>query len=119
MTNAFFIFAGGFLGASMRYICSIVYRRVAHPEAFPWAMVVVNTTGSFLLGLIQHGGLSVDANSFVAIGAISSFTTFSTFSLEAYQLAAQRRNLSLVVYLTVSLVGCAAMYYAGYRIGAL
>lgn len=69
---------GGFLGAVARYMCYLlVESRSWQPKAATW---LVNSMGSFILGLfIGGGGLSA----FWITGFLGAFTTFSTMALDA------------------------------------
>lgn len=83
---------GGFLGANARYwLGGWVQERCG--AAFPWATLVINISGSFVLGLF----IALATERFalpnapllrlaVAIGFISSYTTFSTFEYETLAL---------------------------------
>lgn len=82
--------ATGACGAALRYVVdTVVSDRVA--AIFPYGTLVVNVSGSFVLGLIT--GLSLDhgldATTQLAIGTglIGAYTTFSTFALESWSLA--------------------------------
>ena len=81
---------GGFLGAVARFLVGtwIVGR---YGASFPWATLVINVSGSFLLGLVGTLLLSrVLVNPSwrlgVAIGFIGAYTTFSTFEYESARL---------------------------------
>lgn len=80
----------GALGALARYGVDGVVARAA-PGAFPWGTFTVNVTGSFALGLVftvltEHLTVEPWLRSFVTIGFLGSYTTFSTLSLESYRL---------------------------------
>lgn len=81
--------AGGACGAVARYAVSYAVGRVW--PAFPWGTLVVNVTGSFLLGLFMgataSGRFLLDPawRSFVGIGLLGAFTTFSTLSYETVE----------------------------------
>ena len=62
-----------------------------NPSAFPLGTLVVNLTGSFLLGVlfawvIERNVLPADVRAPVMIGFIGAYTTFSTFMLESWRL---------------------------------
>lgn len=82
---------GGFAGAIARYaLDGAVADRVA--GAFPWGTLVVNVSGSFLLGLLfvltaERAILPADFRGPVLIGFIGAYTTFSTYMLESLALA--------------------------------
>jgi fluoride exporter len=57
----------------------------------PWGTFVANVTGAFLLGylltrFLQAGSRSTLTIPLVGIGALGSFTTFSTFTVEVWDL---------------------------------
>jgi CrcB protein len=77
------------VGAPLRYVVdTAVARRVA--GVFPWGTWVVNTTGSFLFGVVTglalHHGLSDTAKLVIGTGFCGAYTTFSTFSYETVRL---------------------------------
>lgn len=81
---------GGFVGAVLRYAVSGWTHRLLG-DAFPWGTLVVNGVGCFLLGalmaLVEEGvSLEPEVRTFVAIGLLGSFTTFSTFGHETLEL---------------------------------
>ena len=58
---------------------------------FPWATLIINVTGSFLIGLFvglfaAKWDLSQAMRIFLTVGICGGYTTFSTFSLDAYYL---------------------------------
>jgi CrcB protein len=75
----------GALGAVARYaVHALVQSRVA--GSFPFGTVVVNLSGSFVLGVITgltiYHGLDSDVRVVVGTGFIGAYTTFSSFSYE-------------------------------------
>lgn len=82
MEPAHLLGTGGAIGAVLRYI---VDQRLAH-DRFPFATLVVNVVGSFVLGLVMFAGLSHEAILLIGTGACGSFTTYSSFSVQTVQL---------------------------------
>ena len=83
--------AGGALGAVARYLTVLASVRLWGAE-FPWGTVLVNIVGSLIMGLLvgalaHFSGVSQTVRAFAAVGFLGSFTTFSTFSLDAVTLA--------------------------------
>lgn len=89
------VFAGGGLGAVCRYfVTTHVGARLG--TYFPWGTLVVNTAGSFLMGLIlgmllllterMGSGISESARLFLTVGFLGGLTTFSSFSMETLTL---------------------------------
>lgn len=83
--TALIALAGG-LGAATRFILDGLVRERTS-GSYPWATTMINTSGSFLLGLLV--GSSIDSNwqSIAGIGFLGGYTTFSTASYETARLA--------------------------------
>ena len=72
-------------GVSRYYLASSLQQRFG--TAFPWGTLVVNVTGSLLLGvLIRYAlatpAISVELRALLTTGFCGGYTTFSTFSFE-------------------------------------
>jgi fluoride exporter len=81
---------GGFAGAISRYLVDgFVSDRTG--GGFPWGTLVVNATGSFVLGLLfamttERAIFPADLRGPLMIGFIGAYTTFSTYMLESWGL---------------------------------
>jgi CrcB protein len=81
---------GGALGSVARYALNIaIQSRYADP--FPLGIMVINVSGSFLLGFVMRLSLETTAMSpelrlLLTTGFCGGFTTFSTFSYDALTL---------------------------------
>jgi len=83
---------GGALGTIARYFVSGLVAN-AFGETFPWGTMIINITGSFIIGFFwtmtaPDGRLFVsgEARQFVMTGFCGGFTTFSSFSLQTLNL---------------------------------
>jgi CrcB protein len=81
---------GGFFGAIARYLVDVSVVALVGAR-FPWGTLVVNVSGSFVLGLLaalalERGVLSPEIRAPVLIGFIGAYTTFSTLMLESWRL---------------------------------
>ncbi|HEX9445491.1 MAG TPA: fluoride efflux transporter CrcB [Candidatus Binatia bacterium] len=89
MILSLYIGIGGFFGAIARYLLS---RAVGGwLGAFPLGTLLVNVSGSFVLGLILYGvaygkGMSPELRGFWTVGFIGAFTTMSAFAYETVRL---------------------------------
>ena len=102
MITALQVALGGAIGATLRYLAGVAVLRVAGP-GFPLGVLGVNIVGSFLMGALVvylgQRGLT-HLNPLLATGLLGGFTTFSSFSLEAYTLF-ERGQAVLYVALSV------------------
>ena len=112
----------GAVGAPLRYLVdTLISRRIE--GAFPLGTLVVNVSGSFVLGLlsglaIYHGLPSTD-KLVVGTGLVGAYTTFSTFSLETVTLFEEgETRLAAGDVIANGLVGAAAAA-AGLALAAL
>lgn len=77
--------------------------------AFPIQTLVINVTGSLLLGFLQRFGLestalSPEVRTMLAIGFCGGYTTFSTFSFETVRLVEDGDWRRAVLYVGLSVV---------------
>jgi fluoride exporter len=109
--------AGG-LGALSRYMLSIWLSRLPWRTSVPLPILLINLAGAFLLGFV-HAHLHADFESvglILTTGFLGAFTTFSTFSMESIELFMQKRWQSLLIYLSVSIIGCLFFYLIGFHL---
>jgi len=105
---------GGFVGANARFIVA-QWAAQKWGTQFPYGTFIINTTGSFILGLFATLLLRFAWNDnwrlLIAIGFVGAYTTFSTFEYETLQLAAQNQWSRALVNIMGSVVlGFAAAY---------
>ncbi|MET3468809.1 fluoride efflux transporter FluC [Microbacterium sp. NPDC006705] len=107
------VVAGG-AGAGIRYVLDVLLTR-GRRDAFPVGILVINVTGSGLLGLLTGLGALVapDWLAVLGIGLLGGYTTFSTVSVDTVQLMRRgRRDWAIV-----NLVGTFAMAVIAAAIG--
>ncbi len=89
MPTLIFIALGGSFGALSRYGLTNWFNRVVN-SPFPWGTLVINLTGSFLIGfffiLFDRSVLPAPYRNLVSVGFLGAYTTFSTYSLETINL---------------------------------
>jgi CrcB protein len=86
------VMLGGALGTGARYaISGLVAGAIG--ETFPWGTMVINITGSFIIGFVftltaPDGRLFVSTGTrqFIMTGFCGGYTTFSSFSLQTLNL---------------------------------
>jgi len=90
MLNLLSVGIGGFVGAIARYGLSGLVHRY-HEGGFPYGTLVVNVLGCLAIGvlmsLVEDRQLfRPEMRSFLMIGLLGSFTTFSTLGYETFEL---------------------------------
>ena len=88
---------GAVAGASARYFLGGYVAKVI-PSSFPYGTLLINVSGSFLLGFFliwTSERVLVDPRwrSLVAIGFCGSFTTFSSYAFETFGLFEQGQRM--------------------------
>ena len=94
--------------------------RAVPVRSFPWTTLVINLTGSLLLGFVLQFGVDRDWSEArllpITVGFLGAYTTFSTFSYEAFTLLCADRASAALAYVVASLVGGVLAAAAGYLI---
>lgn len=109
--------AGSFIGGAARYLVSLMMKSVG--KGFPWATLIVNLAGCFLIGLLW-GVFSRSSSEgsnwalFLTVGLCGGFTTFSTFSKEALMMLQSGNIWFFAGYIALSVVAGVALVAAGY-----
>jgi len=102
MQSALLLGTGGAIGAVLRYAVSL---QLAN-DRFPFATLVVNIVGSFVLGLVAFAAPAETVVLFIGIGACGSFTTYSSFSVETVRLWENGSRLRSALYAAGTLACC-------------
>jgi CrcB protein len=101
---------GGGAGANARYWLGKLVARAQGAVEFPWATLLINVSGSVVLGLVAAAYLGhpdpARRNWYLLLGTgfCGGFTTFSTFSYEAMKLMQDGRPGSAAAYVLASVV---------------
>src|SRR5438309_11065765 len=107
MTVLLAVAAAGALGAPSRYLAD-VYVQERAPGAFPRGTLLINVTGSFMLGvitgLVLYHGLAKVPSTIAGTGFCGAYTTFSTFSYETVRLVEDGSLLEAGLNVGASLV---------------
>jgi CrcB protein len=101
----------GGAGAIARFVLDAAVASRAG-RAFPVGTFVVNTTGTFALGLLAGLALTGDALLLAGTATLGSYTTFSTWMFETQRLGEDGERPALAVNLAASLacgIGAAAL----------
>ncbi|ACA16168.1 CrcB protein [Methylobacterium sp. 4-46] len=112
MLNTLVVFLGAGLGGALRYGVNVSAARLG--GSFPAATMIINVSGSLAMGILAgwfvvRAGLPQSLRLFLTTGILGGFTTFSTFSLEAFLLIERGALAQAVLYV----IGSVAAGIAG------
>ena len=110
--------AGGALGALCRH-CVSSWCADRFGRAFPYGTLLVNVSGSLLMGLLagcwQRWGTSSSAALFAGAGFLGALTTFSTFSMDTFAAFHDghpaKALLNMALHTALCLTATAAAYF--------
>ncbi len=99
---------GGALGSVARYLVGIGSGKLFGMN-FPWGTLIINVSGSFLIGAFVglfaiKWDLSQTARIFLTVGICGGYTTFSTFSLDAWYLIERGETVASFAYMVASVI---------------
>ena len=114
MKEILLVFLGGGLGSSFRWLIN----RLIPSDSFPYSTISVNLIGCFLIGILAgyiltHSHFKSDIYPLLIVGFCGGLTTFSAFALDNYNLIKSNDFFNSILYITLSVVGCIIMIYAG------
>jgi len=115
---------GGGIGAVARHGLNGLVHRWFLGATFPHGIFLVNVLGSAVIGVIAGAiatsrlHLAIEARTFLIVGVLGGFTTFSSFSLDTLTLV-RGEHWGLAVWNVVGQVLLSLLaVFAGYRVGA-
>ena len=118
--NYLWVAIGSALGGMARYWCSGISVRL-FGEWFPWGTLIVNVLGSLVIGLVAalsaaHGPLLIkpELRVFLMVGLCGGYTTFSSFSLQTFELIKEGEWLWAGANCVLSVALCLAAVWLGY-----
>jgi len=111
-----YIGVGGFCGAISRWLVSKSTSNWL--GAFPLGTLLVNTSGSLILGFIMYSvaygkNISPESRNFIAVGFIGAFTTMSTFSYETVRLLELKDYTLFSINFLSNIILCLAAIVVG------
>ncbi|MCX6960079.1 MAG: fluoride efflux transporter CrcB [Verrucomicrobia bacterium] len=112
---------GGAIGSIGRVLMSNFVTRFTGEE-FPFGTIAVNVTGAILMGVLAGYGesepgkllFSQSARTFLMIGLLGGYTTFSSFSLQTFLLIEQGNMTGAFLNVLLSVLLCLAGIWVGF-----
>lgn len=103
---------GAIAGSLSRYYIGLWFKNIALVDYFAFGTLFVNITGSFLMGLfitLTAKGLlnfSPEIIAMIVVGFLGSYTTFSSYELEAINLVLEgQKQLAILYWLGSPILG--------------
>lgn len=118
------VLLGGAFGTGLRYfLSSFIYTKVKEPT-FPYANLVINVSGSFLIGILAElfeTRVLVAPVMRIALltGVLGGYTTFSSFAFETVSLLRDGELWLATVNVSLSVVLGLAAVWLGMRLAQL
>ena len=115
--NLLLVAIGGAAGSVLRYLTSVFADKL-FGTAFPWATLIANMAGCFLIGFAmgefqKHNLLESNLKYLFATGFCGGYTTFSAFAFENVTLVQQSSPGVALVYIATSVLAGLASAWLG------
>lgn len=124
MNKIILVLFGGAIGTGCRYgLSSFVYSVVKEPT-FPYGNLIINVSGSFLIGFLAEMFearvlVSPDVRVAILTGLLGGYTTFSSFSFETYALMRDGEMWRALLNISASVLLGLIAVWAGMRLAQL
>jgi CrcB protein len=108
MLNILYVGLGGFIGSILRYLVFLSSNHLLGSN-LPYSTIIVNIVGSFFIGFLyqffnNYIFISESTKLLLTVGFLGGFTTFSTFSIDAFILYQNYGKFFAVSYIILSVV---------------
>jgi CrcB protein len=109
LTNILLVGLGGFIGSVLRYLASGYVQQSSKSIDFPYGTLAVNVIGCFVIGFLaqlaeERGMFTGEARTFVFVGILGGFTTFSAFGNETLSLARDSQMMSALANVSANVI---------------
>lgn len=113
MLNLIAIFLGGGIGTVSRFLITLNLTKIYNVN-LPIATFLVNIIGSFAIGFLYilfmgKTDLTPALKFALTVGFCGGLTTFSTFSLELFEMISHQQFMQAAIYTLLSVLVCLVM----------
>lgn len=118
MNNILLVFIGGGLGSVLRYLIGIIIQR---NFTFPWHTFTANLLAAVLVGFLSglmllKPGQYEQQRLLLSVGFCGGLSTFSTFTMENFEMIKNGQTLLACTYILISIIACLLAYWAAWQI---
>ena len=124
LANVLLVGVGGFIGSVFRYLLGSGVQSLLGESSFPFGTLVVNVLGCLIIGILA--GLSdfrqvfaPEAQTFLLVGLLGGFTTFSAFGYETITLLRDGETMAGLANVMGQVAAGLAAVWIGYRLSQL
>lgn len=109
MNNILLVGIGGFIGSILRYVVGGYVQQATKSVSFPYGTLAVNLVGCFVIGFLAQlvearGVFTSESRTFVFIGILGGFTTFSSFGNETLNLARDSQMMNALANISANVI---------------
>jgi fluoride exporter len=103
---------GGAIGTAARYLTALWVPTLLG-SSFPFATLIINGAGSFLIAFVMQLGFSPDVRAMLTSGVMGGFTTYSTFNYETTEFLREGAWLFATANILGTVTICLVAGFAG------
>lgn len=109
---------GGIFGSITRFTLGR-YIGKKSKGTFPIGTYIINISGAIILGIVSSLRIETNVYLLLADGFLGSYTTFSTFMYEGFNLLREKENINAIIYITSSVILGVIGYIIGIKFGKI